>query len=571
MKYDIIFSVLNSKYVHSSLAPWCLYSHLKNEYSAVNARVYESTINVDTNIILNELVSFDSYIYSFTCYIWNIGKTLEIAENLKRNKPESIILLGGPEVSYNCEEILNREKYVDFIICGEGEEPLADFIKEYNGDKNFSSVKGLSYKGNIKEPYISKKEYISPYCSEYFKNLDKKIAYIETSRGCPYRCAFCLSGREGAVRYFSDDRIYKEIALLASSGIKTLKFVDRTFNADYKRANEIFKFIITHSGEAFPGDVCFHFEIAGDILREETFEILSKAPIGLIQLEIGLQSFNEKTLEAINRKTNINKLIVNIKRLLSLKNMHIHIDLIAGLPKEDFISFKETFNKAYSLKADMLQLGFLKVLHGSPLRVNTNKFPCKFKSTAPYEVISTPYISSDELNKIRLVEDALERLYNSSRFLNTLDFIFENSDYKPFDLFYEFGEFISLCKKGISLDEYSYKFFEFLTEKCGFDKSVVRDIMSLDRLCSNKSGKMPHFLKVEDSFYSKIKKFINESGKKSNFVILYTQNKIAFVDSTAKTQKNGNFTPILTDKDEFISKYLISPEQKKQSHRENLQ
>lgn len=561
MQYDIIFSVLNSKYVHSSLAPWCLYSSLKKEVPTAKADVYESTINVNIEEILRELVLLDSKIYSFSCYIWNIEKTLELAGRLKKAKPDSKILLGGPEVSFNCEEVFENNSYIDFIISGEGEEPVSEFVNTFLNNGDFSKIKGLSYKGLIKEPYISEKEYVSPYCDKYFERLDKKIAYIETSRGCPYRCAFCLSGRAGAIRYFSNERIYPEIAKLASSGIKTLKFIDRTFNSDYKRANDIFEFILTHSGKAFPKDVCFHFEIAGDILKEETFEILKKAPTGLFQLEIGLQSFNEKTLKQINRKTNLSKLVNNIKRLLEFNNMHIHIDLIAGLPYEDFNSFKETFNKAYFIKADMLQLGFLKVLHGSPIRENKEKYPCEFSKNASYEVISTPYISSLELDKIRIVEDVLERLYNSGRFLNTLDYVFEKNIFTPFDFFLLFGEYISSSQNGISLDRYSELFFEFLTEHCHFDKIEIRDLLALDRLLSNNSGKMPAFLKTEDALYSKIKKYLNEKRKNLHFIILYSKNEIAFVDPLSKKEKNGNFVPLFVDKNEFVYKYITSQEQ----------
>lgn len=537
---------LNSKYIHSSLAPWYLLSSIKSSLPEVEAAVYENTINADFENILEDLLNLDAEIYGFSCYIWNIEYVIKVAEKIKAVKKDVLILLGGPEVSYNCEEVLKNYIFVDYIISGEGEDAIVNFLS----GKDIKTIEGLSFRGNISAPAILKNEPLSPFCDEYFENLRGRIAYIETSRGCPYSCAFCLSGRCGSVRYFNLENVFKNIIKLANSGTKTVKFVDRTFNANSERANKIITFILENSGKLFPGDVCFHFEIAGDILKEETINILKKAPVGLFQLEIGLQTFNEDTLEYINRRTDTEKLISNIKKLISLNNMHIHVDLIAGLPLEDMASFKNTFNRAYYLKSDMLQLGFLKLLHGSPMRNDSSKFSCRYSSRPPYEVIDTPWLSSDELKLLHRCENALDRLYNSGRFLQVLDYLVFEKKVEPFKLFCDFGVFSEKIEN-TSLDEYSKMFFEYVITNLDNDRNLIRDKFVCDRMASNSSGKLPEFLKEERNEYSQIKRCLKSKGIKENFAILSTKKLAVFQNKSVK-EKNGRFNLIFKEFDELI-------------------
>ena len=366
----VIISCLNSKFVHASLSPWCLAAGVREFCEKLHdVSILESTINGDTESFARKIIKESPDVVAFSCYIWNITKTLEIALLIKQNC-DCIIVLGGPEVAYRSKDILEKYEFIDFVLSGEGEWTFPDFLDNLSGD--LSSVSGLTYRQNGEIIVVSEKEYTdtppSPYSDEFFENLNGRIAYIETARGCPYRCAFCLSGRCSPLRFFEIDRVKEDIIRLANSGTQTLKFVDRTFNANEKRANEIFLFIKENYGKVIPENVCFHFEIAGDILKESTLEILKSMPYGAVQLEIGMQSFNENVLKTINRKTNTKKLIENIKKLLSFNNMHIHIDLIAGLTGEDLESFKNSFNVGYSLKAHMLQMGFLKLLYGAEMR-----------------------------------------------------------------------------------------------------------------------------------------------------------------------------------------------------------
>jgi len=539
MKYDIIFCSINSKYAHSSLAPWYLYTSIKSELPHIKQYVYENTINADFDTVLANLLELDTKVYSFCCYIWNINYVLKLTGAIKNVKNDVIILLGGPEVSYNPNEVLIRNNSVDYIICGEGEEPIVDFLRMVILDESISRISGLCSRKVTSPPHISDKKPVNPYCDEFFNKLNGRITYIESTRGCPYSCAFCLSGRCGGVRFFPLKETFSNIVKLGNSGTKTIKFVDRTFNADYKRSNEILKFIIENSGKTFPDDVCFHFEIAGDILRDETFLILESAPKGLIQFEIGLQTFNEATLQYINRKTDIPKLVSNIKRLLAIGNIHIHIDLIAGLPYEDLLTFRNTFNIAYNLKADMLQLGFLKLLHGTPMREEPDKYPCNFSKVAPYQVKSTPWISAEELSKIEMCEDALERLYNSGRFLSVLDYLIDKLGLNPFELFCSFGA-ETIKKQGISLDEYTALFYNWICKQFDIDEKIISDLFTIDRLASNSSGKLPDFLKNYCEGYGLIKKYLKENNHNVGFAILHNK-KVVFQKKSTPISRNGRY------------------------------
>ncbi len=471
---------------------------------------------------------------------------------LREALPESTIVLGGPEVSYNPKEILSDHFWCDFIVSGEGEYPFAALCDAVANGKS-PDISGICFRNGdeiiITEPYIAEGEPPSPYCDEFFENLHGRIAYLETSRGCPYSCAFCLSGRCGGVRFFNIERAKSEMLLLAKSGTQTVKLVARTFNANKARAKELWKFVIDEHGKGIPENVCFHFEIAGDILDEESIEILNSAPKGSIQLEIGMQSFNEKTLAYINRKTNTAKLIENIKKLLAPGNLHIHIDLIAGLPFEDLKSFEHSFDIGYSLRSNMLQLGFLKLLHGAEMRENFEKYPCEFSKEPPYEVISTQWTDENDLAILHNVEDALERLCNSGRFIGTVDYILEKTGLSPFEFFRIFGCYAAEHSKPlVSLDDYTAMAYEFLSNLEGIEPSVLKDKMICDRLCSNSSGKLPEVLKVKNPEIKKIRLAIEseeenrrKSGIKRGFALLESEKAAVFADYENKDPVTGKY------------------------------
>ena len=530
MKFKAVICAVNSKYIHSSLAPWCLYTACKNAgLSECDIKVIEGTINEKEEDIYERLMKEKPDFIGFSCYIWNIERVLSLAEKLKENG--ITIALGGPEVSYRQRDILEKYTFIDMVISGEGEESLPKLIGALSENKDIN-IKGVSLRKD-ENVIVSDGEAVdfqstvSPYCKEYFESLGGRIAYIESSRGCPYSCAFCLSGRCGKVRFLPLERVKSEMLLLCQMGAKTIKFVDRTFNCNPKRAVEILSFIGEEYGKSIPCDVCFHFEIAADILTQELFEVISTLPVGAVQFEIGIQSFNEETLSRINRKTDVDLVEHNVKKILSYGNCHIHIDLIAGLPLEGYDSFVEGFNRAYGIGANMLQLGFLKILYGSPMAEDKEKYPCVYGSVPPYEVISTPWISEEELSRLRVCENELERLYNSGRFSRTLSYVARFIP--PYDLFLGFGEFIiDKGEKGsIPLDKYVCLAYEYFSTLRGVDKTLLRDMMILDRISTNNSDVIPSCLKVPDA---RLKKLKYKVGKRCTVAILYSENSAVYCD-----------------------------------------
>ena len=530
-----LICALNTKYVHSSLAPWCLKAGVYEYAKNTECRVLEATINESTDSILEKILGCEFDIIGFCTYIWNVEKVLSLCKMVSEKRENATIVLGGPEVSYRAKDILEENPCVSLVISGEGEEPFGRLCN----DENPEEISGVSYRkdGQIvtKTEHVSKKQPPSPYTKEYFEGLNGRISYIETSRGCPFSCAFCLSGRCGNVRFFDVDEAKENIIKLSNSGTKTVKFVDRTFNADKKRANEIFNFIIDNYGTKIPEGVCFHFELEGEIIDDETIFVLSKAPAGAIQVEIGLQSFNVKTLEAINRKTKIERLYSNISKIVSLGNIHTHIDLIAGLPYEDIDSFENSFNRALSLEPHMLQLGFLKLLYGSELREKSD-YVYEFSENPPYEVISTPHISREELFLLHKIEDVFERLYNSMRFPNTVKYL-----HSIFDNQFKMYKSLALClenKKNIrTLDDFTYAVYEFFSSDSRVNKAVLRDCLAKDRLSTNKMGALPEFLKFHSPMLKKALNSLEKSedtrkskGVKRAATLLISSNELIYVD-----------------------------------------
>lgn len=549
----VIFCVLNSKYIHSSLAPWCLYTACKEKCGGkIDFSVVEGTVNENQDELLERILSQKGDIVCFSCYIWNKEKTLSLCGKIKEKSPAAVTVLGGPEVAYNQKQVLEENPFVDYISSGEGENILPFFFLDMLEGKP-CTTEGMSFikDGETLVSFGRENEnavFPSPYCKEYFDSLKGRIAYIESSRGCPFSCAFCLSGRVGKVRFFPLERVKKEMLLLASSGSKTIKFVDRTFNCNKERAAEILLFIKKNYGRDIPKGVCFHFEIAADLLDEKLLSVIESMPEGSVQFEAGIQSFNENTLRAINRRTDTEKVAENIKKLVSFGNCHIHIDLIAGLPEENFESFVKGFNKAYYLKADMLQLGFLKILHGSPMGDHPERYPCCHKSEPPYEVYSTPYLTQEETLILHKTENELDRLYNSSRFTESLDYVLSVSEKTPFELFYGFALFLS--DKGaqgiMPLDKYTCFVYDYFSSLPKVDKLILRDKMLLDRMAGNPSGVIPERLKVADSNLKKARKFIasfspEKKGVLRTVAILYSENKIAWCDYEGTGDRKGKF------------------------------
>ena len=554
MEAQVVLGVLNAKYIHASPAPWCLAAGVRAYAPELYRRVHivEANVNQPLDDILDLILAATPGVVGFSCYIWNIDATLALCTALKKVLPRVIIVLGGPEVSYCAKNVLQLHRQVDYILAGEGEENFPAFLQEAFASEHpellpeqaWQRIPGLCGRrkdGTICEspPSILKGAVPSPLTAGYAEAVRGRIAYLETSRGCPYSCAFCLSGRCGAPRFFPLESALQDLLCLANSGARTIKFVDRTFNAYAAHANRILRFILEHYGKGIPPGTCFHFEIAGDILQEETFALLEQMPPGAVQLEIGMQSFSERTLEAVHRKTNTQMLQKNIRRLVAMGNMHIHIDLIAGLPHENLEVFAQSFNKGYALRAQMLQLGFLKLIHGSAMRNRPQSFPCEFDEKAPYQVRATPWLSQRDFALLHQTEDAVERVYNSGRFRLTAEYVLRVSGLSPFQFYTGLGA--AAHKAGVGWGTTLDDFTRLLQEHCASLDHVkaeeLRDALVRDRLSTNSTGGLPPCLYRRDPQMAKAMKRLSANsataplkGVCRGVALLYAAKTVCWVD-----------------------------------------
>lgn len=429
----ILLTTLNSQYVHSNPALRYLYTVVANEKSDVSLR--EFTINNDLKYIYTEVIRANYDLVCFSCYLWNIEQIKELSSDLKKAEPEIKIMLGGPEVSFMIPEFMKRNPWCDYIVSGEGEYAFYRFVRAMDGVRTegcltlsdeLSTIPGLSYRDNGKIFINGESKPMNfnaiPFPYSILEPEQDKVVYYESSRGCPYNCSYCLSSVDKELRTLDTTRVYREITYFLFKRVMQVKFIDRTFNFSANRA----KNILSHIIESDNGFTNFQFEICGELIDDEMLRILKKARKGLFRFEIGIQSLNPRTLEAVNRHYDETRLFNNIKELIALGNCHVHTDLIAGLPYESLESFGLGFNKAYGLKSDMLQLGFLKVLKGTPMYENCERYGIVYREKAPYEVISTDYLSAEELVHIRMIENMLDIYYNRGGFTNTLEYMIES-------------------------------------------------------------------------------------------------------------------------------------------------
>ena len=545
---------INSKYVHSSLAAWYLAAALRND--GCDCEVLEGSINEPLSVHLGRVEDTGASVCALSCYIWNVDLVLSLAASLKEQDGSRIIVLGGPEVTYRAESILSEYDFVDYVILGEGEGPLAALVGSLARGEYRPRSSGICYRGHFTPPHSSLADPPDPYCDEYLERLKGRISYIETSRGCPYSCAYCLSCRVG-VRFFDIERAKRDIITLANSGTRTVKFVDRTFNADRARARELFSYIIAlrRNGD-IPDGVTFHFEIAGDLVDRETLNILRSAPAGLLQLEIGVQSFNQDTLRAIHRHTDRDKLSQVIGELSSFGNIHIHTDLIAGLPYEDIVSFRKSYDRLAALRPHKLQLGILKLLYGSDMREQPELYPCEYDSNAPYRVRSTPWLSEEDMNEIDIAERGSDGILYSGRFTRTVDYLLSVTGRGAYSLAYELG--LALYGDGTpALDDLFDRMYEYCSHMQGVSADRLRDVMLCDRIAHNNSCVIPHGLRIPDPRLRDISDRLAElhpiEGKARRCVgILYTENRVVYADYITKHPVTEEYELIKIDFGDII-------------------
>jgi anaerobic magnesium-protoporphyrin IX monomethyl ester cyclase len=439
-----VLATLNAKYIHTSLALRYLKAYSQD---AFDIEIAEFTIKDPTMNIVSDLFRRSPDVIGFSCYIWNIEETIPIIRILKKVLPDVKIVLGGPEVSYDTEYWMERIPEVDFIVFGEGEETFRHVLQELSpeGERKFHFVFGLAYRDkhgavvlNPGRPKLDLDEIPSPhYFAEDLAALPKRVVYFETSRGCPFSCQFCLSSIEVGVRYFSIERTKRDLLHLIQSGAKLIKFVDRTFNIKREYAMEVFEFLIANHGGC-----TFQFEITADIMRPEVLDYLSQnAPPGIFRFEVGVQSTNDETNRIIERRQNFAKLSRTVTKIRESRNIAQHLDLIAGLPEEDYDSFRKTFNDVFALRPEELQLGFLKMLRGTGVRLRAAEHGYKYMDVAPYEILENNTLSFSDMLRIKQAEDVLEKYWNDHRMDRTVLYLIEHEFASAFDFFQEFGSF----------------------------------------------------------------------------------------------------------------------------------
>ncbi len=441
----IVFCAVNSKFIHTCLAAHILINHINKKIFDVE--LFEYSINDEIDIILRNITHSNADVYLFSVYIFNVEFIKRIISKLKKINPSCKIILGGPEVSFVTEDFLKDNPSTDIIILGEGELILGKLLTAIKNGSGFDVIDNIAYRqGNEiistdkSDELINMDDIIFPYNSDNIKDFKNKIIYYESSRGCPYSCAYCMSANDKYMRYKSLNKVFYELNFFIKNKVPIIKFTDRTFNADDIRAQKIWQYILDNN-------ICttFHFEISADILSDDSISLLCNMPPNYVQLEAGVQSAKQQTLKAVNRKTDLDKLANNLLRLTEASNMHIHTDLIAGLPYESYYDFKKSFNFVYRLNSHMIQLGFLKILKGSPMENMVKDCGYVYDDYAPYEIIKNNWISYDEILKLKLIESLVDRYHNCQSFTHILNYII-NNHYKDeeFNFYEQLGEFFNI-------------------------------------------------------------------------------------------------------------------------------
>ncbi|MFD2171538.1 B12-binding domain-containing radical SAM protein [Tumebacillus lipolyticus] len=438
----IVLATLNAKYIHASLALRYLRAYAKKDFP--NIDLCEYTIKDQAMNVVADIYKRKPDVIGFSCYIWNIEETIPIVEMLRKVLPDVKIVLGGPEVSYDSEEWMARIREVDAIVVGEGEKTFHHLLQAIERNDRWETVPGILYReetGAVRRTFFREKleldEIPSPFEEEDIPTLVNRVVYFECSRGCPFSCSYCLSSIETGVRYFDLERTKADLKRLIDGGVKTIKFVDRTFNIHMRYALSIFEFLIQNHQ-----DTVFQFEITADILKPRVVDYLAEhAPPGLFRFEIGVQSTNDVTNELVQRKQNWEKLTNTVLSVKRTGKIDQHLDLIAGLPMEDYQSFKKTFNDVFALEIEELQLGFLKMLRGVGVRLDAQKYGYHFMDKAPYEILSNDVLPFDDVIRIKRVEDVLEKYWNAHRTNRTVRYLVAEEFPSAFDFFQSFGDY----------------------------------------------------------------------------------------------------------------------------------
>ncbi len=538
MKFLLV--ALNSKYIHSNPAVYSLRAHAGAElYEYIE--IAEYTINHAFTDVLADVFKRKPDVIGFSCYIWNIGMVWELVTELHKLMPTVPIWLGGPEVSYDAPKVLSEHPEVTGIMVGEGEETFKELLSYYVEKEKISSqmvddrmgceqeqwtsslsgIKGLRLPSGDTMPRDLTDMNSLPFLYEDLSAFENRIIYYESSRGCPFRCSYCLSSIDKKVRLRDLDVVKKELQFFLDRKVKQVKFVDRTFNCNHAHATAIWQYILENDN----GVTNFHFEISADILNEEELTLLSRMRPGLVQLEIGVQSTNPETLTAIHRTMDVDRLEKVVARINAGNNVHQHLDLIAGLPYEAYESFGHSFDRVYAMKPEQLQLGFLKVLKGSEMHDKAEEYGICYMEKPPYEVLFTRWLSFDEVVRLKRIEEMVELYYNSNQFVHTLDFLAKTFA-SPFRMYEALAEFYE--KKGyfVNSPARSYRYevlLAFACEQDGEKEEVYRELLTYDMYLREKVKSRPVFAKDLTEYKEEIREFYRKEEEMRQYLPEYAE------------------------------------------------
>lgn len=524
----LLLAAVNAKYIHSNLAVYSMKAYCRA--FAEHIELAEYTINQQEDEILKDLYRKKPEVLCFSCYIWNISFIKELIRNVKKILPDTVIWAGGPEVSYDAEQFLEEMPEVFGVMCGEGEETFRELTQYYvNLERNTEKGtelekidgivfrKGKEIQKTAPRAILDMDTLVFPY--QDMELFHHRIIYYESSRGCPFSCSYCLSSIDKKLRFRSTKLVKQELQFFLDNQVPQVKFVDRTFNCKKEHALEIWRYIQEHDNQV----TNFHFEIAADLLTEEEIALIHTMRPGLIQLEIGVQSTNEDTIREIRRKTSFEKISQKVRQVQAGKNVHQHLDLIAGLPLEGYDSFRKSFDDVYGLRPQQLQLGFLKVLKGSYMYEKREEYGCVYKQREPYEVLSTNWLSYGEICRLKGIEDMVEVYYNSGQFTRTIEALEkEFSDafamYEALADFYEKKGYFGISHTRIRRYEI---LLEFLEEQGREDLAYFRERMVFDLYARENLKTRPVWAGEQKLYKEQIQNFYRKEAEEPRLLRQY--------------------------------------------------
>lgn len=563
MKFLLV--AVNAKYIHSNLGVYSLKAYgdrwlerlgrgkedfLPSDVWDMEIEIGEYTINHPMDQVMRDIYQRRPSVLGISCYIWNISYVKELVRNLKKVLPQVDIWLGGPEVSYDAVRILENEPSVDGIMMGEGEETFAQLVEYYTASVDLMDIAGLAYRGVKGEIQVNPARSIMdlskiPFSYGKLDGFEHRIIYYESSRGCPYACSYCLSSIDKSVRFRNLELVKQELQFFLERKVPQVKFVDRTFNCKKDHAIAIWQYLLDHDN----GITNFHFEISADLLGEEELALIQAMRPGLIQLEIGVQTTNPDTIREIRRKMDLEKLRHVVKQIKGFGNVHQHLDLIVGLPFEDYASFVNSFNDVYSMKPDQLQLGFLKVLKGSYMEEAADAYELVCKGEPPYEVLKTTWLDYDEILRLKAVEEMVEVYYNSGQFGTSMALL-EGEFPSAFAMFealsveYEQKHLVGVSHNRLARYEILYEFIEGL----GTGRlEEYRDCLMYDLYLRENVKSRPAFARDQSGYKLKIRDFFIAEGADPNYLKGYESYDSRQMSKMAHVEAMGDGCLVLFD------------------------